>query len=269
MKLIASDLDETLLSTDRTVSEENREAIRRARAQGNKFVCATGRGYESIQGTLEEIGMKDAANEYTISFNGGAITENAGNRLIHFEGLPFEQAETIFQRGLKYDVCIHVYTLDTVWIYRIFDGERQYLAGRMAFREFDAENLDFLKEEPLVKVLYVHTNRDYLNRIEAELADITGDLDVSYSSNRYLEFNKKGVNKGNALKFLGDYLGIPHENQIAVGDNFNDLSMIEAAGLGVGVQNTVQSMKGKCDVILKSTNDEGAIAELIDRFVLS
>ncbi len=109
---------------------KNREYIQKARDKGVKFVCATGRGYSSIQTTLEEIGSKDMEGEYTISYNGGVITENKDNRLIHFEGLDFDTAEKLFFNGLKYDVCIHVYTLETVWIYNIFDGEIDYLNGR-------------------------------------------------------------------------------------------------------------------------------------------
>ncbi len=268
IKLIASDLDETLLSTDRTVSLKNREYIQKARDKGVKFVCATGRSYSSIQTTLEEIGSKDKEGEYTISYNGGVITENKDNRLIHFEGLDFDTAEKLFFNGLKYDVCIHVYTLETVWIYNIFEGEIDYLNGRMAFTTFDDKNLDFLKGQEIIKVLYVNTDRAYLNQIEQDMVHMTEDLDVSYSSNRYLEFNKKGVNKGAAMHILGNLLGIRKEEMAAVGDNYNDLSMIRAAGLGAGVANTVETMKPECDVVLETTNDEDAIADLIRQYVL-
>ena len=104
--------------------------------------------------------------------------------------------------------------------------------------------------------------------IEDDLKDITGDLDVSYSSNRYIEFNHQGVNKGQGLKKLADILGVDIKETIAVGDNFNDLSMIKVAGLGVGVQNTVEDMKKECDVITKATNNENAVAEVINKYIL-
>ena len=66
-----------------------------------------------------------------------------------------------------------------------------------------------------------------------QLKDITGDVDVSFSSNRYIEFNHKGVNKGAGLRFIAHMLGVKPEETIAIGDNFNDLPMIQAAGLGV------------------------------------
>ena len=104
--------------------------------------------------------------------------------------------------------------------------------------------------------------------IEDDLKDITGDLDVSYSSNRYIEFNHQGVNKGQGLKKLADILSVDIKETIAIGDNFNDLSMIKVAGLGVGVQNTVEDMKKECDVITKATNNENAVAEVINKYIL-
>ncbi|MBR0283976.1 MAG: HAD family phosphatase [Selenomonadaceae bacterium] len=267
-RLIACDLDETLLNSERKVSAGDVEAIRKFGELGGKFVLATGRGYASVAGTLEEIGLLGKEKEYVISFNGGAITENKGNRLIHFDGISFALAQQLFARGLQYDVCIHVYTKEVVHVYRLFDGERDYISGRMEIEEFFEDNLDFLKGQDIVKVLYVNTDPDYLRRIEEDLRDITGDVDVSYSSNRYIEFNHKGVTKGAGLLRLAELLGIPREETIAVGDNFNDLSMIRDAGLGVGVQNAVEGIRGDCDYITEATHDENAIAEVIEKFVL-
>ena len=87
--MIVSDLDETLLNSDRKVAARNVEAIKRARELGVKFVPATGRGYISIRGTLEEIGLRDMENEYVISFNGGGRTQKKKERLFFFLGVFF------------------------------------------------------------------------------------------------------------------------------------------------------------------------------------
>ena len=267
-KMVVSDLDETLLGTDRKVPFRNVEAIRRAREIGVKFVPATGRGYASIRGTLKELGLQELEDEYVISFNGGAVTENKGERLLHFEGISFEKAEELFFRSFSYDVCTHVYTRDKVYAYHLNQNEIDYLDGRMEVEEFFTENLDFLKGQEIVKVIYVNTDWSYLNRIAEDLKEMTQDLDVSYSSNRYMEFNQKGVNKGSGVLFLADLLGIKPEEIIAVGDNFNDLSMLQVAGLGVGVQNTVTELKPLCDYITNATCDEGAVGEVIEKYIL-
>lgn len=267
-KMIVSDLDETLLGLDGSISARNVEAIQKARKLGVRFVTATGRGYRSVRGTLDAIGLREMDQEYVISFNGGAVTENKGERLLRLEGIPFKKAEELFFRGLAHDVCIHVYTKDTVYVYGLNQDEKDHLNGRMEIQEFFTDHLDFLKGQEIVKVLYENTDCVYLNQIEDDLRPITQDIDVSYSSNRYIEFNRKGVNKGAGLLFLANLLGIRPEETIAVGDNYNDLSMIQAAGLGVGVQNTVPEMKPFCNVITNATCDEGAIAEIIEKYIL-
>ena len=267
-KIIACDLDETLLSDDRSISKENIEAIQKAKELGVKFVPATGRGYNTVDGTLKELGLYDLENEYVISYNGGAISENKGSKLLYFEGITFEKASELYKRGLNYDVCIHVYTKDMVYAYKFVQEEIDYLAGRMEVKEIFDDHIDFLKGQEIVKVLYMNTDYGYLKKIEDDLKDITGDLDVSYSSNRYIEFNHQGVNKGQGLKKLADILGVDIKDTIAIGDNFNDLSMIKVAGLGVGVQNTVEDMKKECDVITKATNNENAVAEVINKYIL-
>ncbi len=268
-KIIACDLDETLLNSERSVSRENRDAIRKARELGVKFVPATGRGYGSVKRTLEELGVYGAENEYVISFNGGVITENKGNRLMHFEGLPFGLAERLYKRGLEYGVCVHVYTKENVYAFNLTQDEKDYVAGRMEMTECFEKDLSFLNGEDIVKVLYVNTNFESLKQIENEVKPLTGNCEVSFSSNRYIEFNLKGVNKGKGLMRLAEILGVRPEETIAIGDNFNDLPMIRMAGLGVGVKNTAEGMKPMCDVITEATNDGHAVAEVIERYVLN
>lgn len=267
-KLIACDLDETLLTSDRKVSPENREAVLKADELGVKFVLATGRGYATVQETLKEVGLHDLENEYVISFNGGAVTHNKGNEVLHLQGISHEFASELYKRGQEYDVTMHVYTEEDVYVYNLVEEEREHLDGMMEVIEIFDEDLEFLKDEPIVKVLYMNTDRSYLNTIEEDLKEITQDADISYSSNRYIEFNHKGVNKGAGITFLADKLGIDIEDTIAIGDNFNDLPMLETAGLAVGVSNMVPELKERMDYITKANHNESAIAEVIEKFIL-
>lgn len=266
-RLIACDLDETLLGADRAVSAKNAEAVKKAMAAGVKFVPATGRGYRSVGNVLDTLGLADKENEYVISFNGGAITENKDSRLLHFEGLSFALAKDLYLRGIQYNVCVHVYTKDMVYAYRLWQEEIDYLAGRMGITETFEKTLDFLEGEDIVKMLYMNTDYAYLKQIEKDLEHLTSEIDISYSANRYIEFNKKGVTKGSGMMALANLLGIKREETIAIGDNFNDLSMIQAAGLGVCVQNAVEEMKPLCGYVTKAAYDESAVAEVIEKFV--
>lgn len=267
-KIITCDLDETLLSMDRSICRRNIEAIHAAAEKGVKFVCASGRGYMSFQNTLQEIGLYDLADQYSISFNGGAITENKGNRVLHLEGISWELADSLYRKGREYDVCQHIYTQDTVYLYNSNADEVDFLNNRQDFIEIYDEDLSFLKEQQIIKILYQHVGYDFLNPIEKEVAYLTGDCEVSYSSGRYLEFNKKGVSKGNGLRRLAQILGVDMKDTIAIGDNINDLSMIRAAGIGAGVSNVFEGMIDDCDYVAKASNDEGGVAEIIERYVL-
>ncbi len=268
-RIIACDLDETLLSrSDKRVSDLNREAIKKAGELGVKFVPASGRGYKSIEKTLRELDLYDKSGEYVISFNGGAITENHGEKLLYFQGIDFETARELYRRGMDYDVCVHVYTKEIVYVYNFVPWEREFLKGRMEVTEVFEKDLNFLRGQEIVKCLYMNTDHEYLSQIARELRDITGDMDVSYSSNRYLEFNQKGVNKGAGLVKLAEILGVDIKDTIAIGDNYNDLAMIQAAGLGVGVANTVGELKSRCDYVTRANCDESAVAEVLNRFVL-
>lgn len=263
-KLIATDLDETLLQSDKHVSIKDVETIKKL--EDVKFVLATGRGFLSIQNTLKEIGLFDKTNEYTISYNGAVICENKDNKIIHLQELGYKHAQRLFDVGLNYDVCIHVYTLDNCYTYRMFDNERQYLNNRIQTVEFDSKDISFLANEPILKVLYCSQDFDYLKQIKKEL-NLDNEYDVSLSANRYLEFNLKGVNKGNALIKLAEYLNIDVKDTIAVGDSLNDLTMIQKAGLGIGVKNATQEIINDCDVILDSTNNESPITEIYERYI--
>lgn len=269
-KLIACDLDETLLNDDHICPDVNVKWIQKARAEyGVKFVPATGRGYMQIQPELKSLGLYDLEKEYTLSFNGGALTENKNNRVLEFKGLSFEKTKEIFEFGLKQDVCIHVYTQDTLYVYRLSDSE----AKRIEHQKLDVtypkeENINFLKNIPISKILFQNTDVPYLMTLEPQMKHITdGACAVSYSSNRYMEFNALGVDKGQGLINLANKLGVDIKDTIAVGDNYNDMSMLKVAGLSVAAGNAVKDVKKACDYTTKANNNEGVVAELIRKFI--
>lgn len=268
IQLIACDLDETLLNDQHELSNKNIAAIRKARALGVKFVPATGRGFRTIKNTLQKLDLFQAPDEYVISFNGGVITENQDFQILHLDALSNKTAECLFQRGKNLDVCIHIFTEDTIYTHHYVPEEQQYLDGLCDVVEFDEPDLSFLKGKKIIKVIYMNLDTMYLKKLEEQMNDLTEAIDISYSSNRYMEFNHKHVNKGQGLRHLSKLLKIPKEATLAIGDNWNDLSMLQAAGIGVGVQNCVAEMKPHCDYITKATNNEDAIAEVIERFIL-
>ena len=265
-RIIACDLDETLLNSDHQVSDKDVESIARLTEMGVKFVLATGRGYNTTFELRKRLGLYDKEGEYTISFNGGFITENKGNRPLYKRGISFETASALYSEAVRRNQTVHVYTEDTVYIYNYIDAERKYVEGRMPIKEIFSDDIDFLKDEPIIKELYMDTDISRLEKIAAEITDITAGLAVSYSSNRYLEFNSPLADKGIGLRKLAEILNVDLSETMAVGDNINDLPMLKASGLAVGVHNSNNRITNELDILLESSNNHDPITEIFERF---
>ncbi|PRR82756.1 Cof-type HAD-IIB family hydrolase [Clostridium vincentii] len=269
-KLILSDLDETLL-VNHHVPIENVQAIKKAREKGIKFVPATGRAFNMIPQILDEIDAYDKEGEFSICFNGALIVENKDNRILNFNGISFEQTNKLFKLSKNYDVCVLIFTMDMCYIYNANSDEvERKTAQKAPFKVMEVDNIDFLKGDKIAKILYEKKDVVYLKSIENDLQKDIEKLKVcaSYSSNRYLEFNTLGIDKGFGLRWLANYLDIDTEDTIAIGDNYNDEKMIQAAGLGVCVTCAADDLKAQADYVTKHDYDQGAVKEVIEKYVL-
>lgn len=272
-KMLVSDLDETLLNDDGTVHADNLAAIKTAVAHGFKFVPNTGRSFNSVQALLKTLGLYDQAGQYVISYNGAAIVENKDNQVLLTLDMDRELAAQIFRAGLVNDqVDVHIYTVDTLFIYNISPTDKQYMAERgVPYELMASDDLAFLaNEQPVMKVIFEHPDQAVREQIrDAVLATVGADaVEATFSSSRYVEFNTKGVDKGSASLLLGEKLGIQRDEIIAAGDNNNDLKMLTAVGLGVSVANGIPAVQEAAAVVTERTNNEGAIAEILEKYVL-
>lgn len=272
-KMLVSDLDETLLNDDGTVHADNLAAIKTAVAHGFKFVPNTGRSFNSVQALLKTLGLYDQAGQYVISYNGAAIVENKDNQVLLTRGMDRELAAQIFRAGLVNDqVDVHIYTVDTLFIYNISPTDKQYMAERgVPYELMASDDLAFLaNEQPVMKVIFEHPDQAVREQTrDAVLAAVGADaVEATFSSSRYVEFNTKGVDKGSASLLLGEKLGIQRDEIIAAGDNNNDLKMLTAVGLGVSVANGIPAVQEAAAVVTERTNNEGAIAEILEKYVL-
>lgn len=269
-KLIACDLDETLLNTQKEICERNVAAIKKAEQKyGVRFVPATGRGYTCIDTVLHTLGVYDAKNEYTISNNGGVVTENKDYRELTFHELSYDIVAHLFQFGLDKDVCMQIFTAKDVFAFHLNEDEHRWLyACKPDFIACEKASMDFLKGTPITKILFQNTDTNYLRTLAQELRPYTeGKVTVSFSSHRYLEFNPIGIDKGVGLRELCEALHIDLADTIAIGDNYNDAGMLKVAGLSVAVANAVEDIKQLCDVVTTADHNEGAVAEVIERFI--
>lgn len=272
-RIVATDLDETLLDSTHHVPLRVREAVALARARGVRLVLATGRPFSSVEGTLGELGMLGAPDEHVLSFNGGVLTRVGDPTPLTTCRLPRERAEALYRFGVERGLSMHVNTLDPVYVYRYLPEERAYVGDRMRVVETSAPDLSpvYGDGHEVVKLLYMSLDMGLLRDARDELArlGLTDGLDVCFSANRYLECNAPGVNKGAGLMALARRLGVDASEVMAVGDSSNDVSMLRAAGLGVAVANASEEALAAADYVCRADNDAGGVAEALERFVLS
>lgn len=272
IQLILSDLDETLLNDDGTIHPENIAAIQAFTQNGGYFVPNTGRSYKSVYGTLAQLGL-NKTTQYVVSYNGGAIVAIAPDgqeEIVVEHGMSLTLAQKIFDLGQVNDVVdTHVYTRDNLYIYNISATDQRYMTERQVpYTEITTTDLSFMANEgPVMKVIFEHPDPAVQQAIADAVTAVVGDeMLVTFSSNRYVEFNPKGVDKGVTGLELADILGIARDDTAAIGDNLNDAAQIKAAGVGVAVANAKPEIKALADVVLTTTNNEAAVANFIQHY---
>ena len=269
-KLVATDMDETFLGFDHKVPQANIDAILRMRELGVLFVPASGRAYGSIMNSLRDLPPACLEDSYVISYNGGCINRVGEDKPILSNRMPFEVVERLFKHAVFLgDIGMHIYTqAGDIWGYNITQSELDYLAGHMELKILPGDSIEFLRDVPLSKCLYVYEDLDLLHELALTMDPaLTEGLSTTFSSGRYYEFNPTGVDKGSGLRALAELLGVDIADTIACGDSANDMAMLEAAGVGVVVSNASADALAIADYRATSSCDDGVFAEVLERFI--
>lgn len=266
-------MDETFLDSNHAIPEANIRALKRMKELGVLFVPSSGRWYSSIMHNFAAVDASLLEGGYVLSYNGGFINRVGDPCPLTTCGLSRDCAEQLYQKGLELGLSMHINVADGhVFVPDADDDERAYLtsiSGVTHISSADHPDLSFLDGRDIVKILFVNRNFDALQKLGGDLEPLAQRLgvEITFSSKRYLEFMPAGVNKGVGLMRLAEMLGIPMSEVIAVGDSANDLSMIQAAGLGVGVANVTDDVRPHCDGALETTGTDGAFEELVERYL--
>lgn len=266
IKLIASDIDETIIDHNRLVPERNKKAIKAAQEKGVIVMLATGRGPYEIFDIPDQAGVI-ADDRFVICCNGAVIMNLKTKEIVDVLTLDFSYAKKIFDYAYKNKLTFYLYTLDKKYGINLSD-ETIYTEDHINLIEGD--NIDFLEGEIILKTIIKNSNMNQLQALEVDIARITDyNLEISYSSNMYMEINAKGVNKAIALKKVADHHGIEMKNVMAIGDNYNDVAMLEEAGTAIAVRNARLQVKQSADYVTQADNTKGAVGEAIENFVLN
>lgn len=267
-KLIALDIDGTLLNSKKEVTKEVFDAIQMAKKKGVKVVLSTGRPLPGVQSLLKELKLNDEEN-YVVTFNGGLVQEISSQDVISNIEMSYEDFDIIYNElSKKHNVKIHINTPDSVVVpykdapkYSIHEANLNNIPVICMDESEINEDLTFCKvmliDEPEII-------DNIITKIPKEFHD---KYTIVRSAPFFLEFLNKKVNKGSGLQALCNKLNIDPCEVIAVGDEENDRHMIEFAGLGVAMGNARDSIKEISNYITDS-NDNNGVAKVISEFIL-
>ena len=276
IQIFFCDVDETLV-VNSVVPEMNKKAIERMRKEKNiKFVIATGRSLSLIEKISKDLNLYDKENEYSICGSGSLIYENKKNKLLYAKQLKEDLFYKFYEFGKKFDVYIMFIGLDYNYYYKPSEEEikrRKYVNSKYKILDDNFDLTKLLKgEDKILRICFGKENSfDYLSNMQKQIEennDYKDYINCFIGSNRYLEINPKGVDKGEAVKWLCQYLNIKKENTMAIGDSNNDISMIENVGFGCAVAGANDELKKISHYVCEKDYTEGAVKEVIEKFLL-
>lgn len=261
-KLILTDLDGTLLKDDNTLTNKNHSLIHKAVAGGCPVVVCSGRSNMSLD---EIIKRYDLPKTYTIGFNGGIIYNK--DQIIYEAFLTKELVCEIIDIAKDFNCEPLMYQMSKLWIEKETPNTRNY-AQRSYLTPVLVSSLKDNVTDNVSKIIFIGDNST-LKKMEQKLSEAMGNkVSIVFSSQTLLEFNPPGVNKGVALKRLATHLNIDISQTIAIGDSYNDLEMLEAAGLGVAMANSNTDIKSKANYITENDNNNSGVGEVIEKFIM-
>ncbi|MGL5635930.1 MAG: Cof-type HAD-IIB family hydrolase [Bacteroidales bacterium] len=265
-KILVLDLDGTLTNSKKEVSEENKKTLIEAQKNGVKIVLASGRPTYGIVPIAQELGIENYGG-YILSFNGGTIINWETKETVYESVLPNHVVPGLYNEAKDHGFTILSYKDDHIITENKDDkyvGVEAHL-NKMAVKEVPC----FLNAVPrsLPKCLIVG-NQEELAILEKKMQTKYGEeMSIYRSEPFFLELMPQNIDKAQSLQRLLDHLSLTKEEMIACGDGYNDLTMVEFAGLGVAMANAQDAVKNVSDYITLS-NDEDGIAHVVRKFIL-
>ena len=262
-KMLVLDMDDTLLTDDHIISNENKAMLFKAQELGVYVILASGRPTPAMIAYAKELQL---ANSYMISYNGAVITDLKEDKIIFEQTLTQEQIHDLYDYSLKSNTHIITYLDGKI----VSETDSEYIEIEKNITGLEHNKVLSFKEEVksgAIKCILLEEPA-YLKEVEKDLRATMPHLSVCMSKPFFLEVAQNGIDKGASIKFLAEKLNIHQSEIIAVGNAGNDLTMIQYAGLGVWVDNVDPELRDKGDVIVASNNNHG-VAEVVRRFILN
>lgn len=265
IKIVAIDIDGTLLTKDKKLTNQTIEIIKEASSKGVYIVIASGRPYQGIVPILQQLGLVNE-NNYTISFGGALVVNNLEGRPICDYSLNKSNALELTDLAAKMGLTSHVFADQNCYL----EKENKYSTIESTLNHIPLiyQSYDNLKDDAVVnKVMWVD-DPEKLKVAHSQLnADLFKKYSIVFSAPFFLEFLNPKAQKGLALKELTELLDLDYYNVMAIGDEENDKSMLKYAKIKVAMENANVNLKKVANYITSSNNEDG-VAKAIHKFVL-
>ncbi len=261
-RLLALDLDGTLIGEDLTISPRTLQAIAAARSQGVVVTLATGRTFREAQPYAAQLGLTAP-----LICHQGALIQT-GEHVLYHQTVPLALAGEVIDFALNHKLHVNAYVGDGLYVERMTREARIYAGYAPELEIQPVGNLrNFMQDKDATKLLLIG-GAELMDRWWPILRQRWGtSLQVVRSHRNLVEFTQAGVSKGNALAFVADYLRVPRQAVMVIGDNQNDLSMVQWAGWGVAMAQGHPDVQLAADHVAPPLSEDGA-AVAIERFIL-
>ena len=271
IKMVAIDIDGTLINDKREITPRTVAAIKKASQQGVKIVLCTGRPMTGVTAYLKQLGLNDRDDEYVVSFNGGLAQTTSGQVMVD-ESMAFDDYADWENYCLKESVHSQLETRDYIYTtnqdiskYTVYESD----LVDMPIRYRSLDEMARIRDQYVIAKAMMVDEKDVIDRALANLPEeLASRFSIVRSEDFYLEFMRKGVSKGQALDMLCKELGVAASEVMALGNAQNDNSMLEFAGHGVAMGNSIPETLAVADDVTADNNHDG-VAAAIDKYVFN
>lgn len=266
-KILVLDLDGTLTNSEKKVTPKTLDAIRRLQEQGHVIALASGRPTGGIRQVAETLHMEETGG-YVLAFNGARILDWKTQEVLFQQALEHKYLSPLLEAAFAHGLSLVTYQNEWVITQTEVNAYTELEAGINHLKIQQVEDFVGTVDFPIHKCLYTG-EPVRIKRCEDELLERYGkELSIFKSEDYFLEVMPQNIDKAASLERLIQVLNIRREDVVCCGDGYNDISMLQYAGVGVAMANAKDAVKAAADVVTGS-NDEDGLVPIIEKYFLN
>ena len=260
IKLVATDIDGTILIPEGDFTEGVKDCVKKLQENNIKVVLVTGRMHCAAKRIANVLGLKTPI----VSYQGGLVKN--GEECLYERYLSEEQVEKILSWASKINIHINLYNDDI-----LFSETDCYEVQRYSnnlHTEYPVKSFNEIKKDKINKLLAIdYSSPERINKYEKELHEKFPDLYIVKSTPYFLEFSNREASKRCAVEYLQNYYGLKKEEILTIGDQNNDIELLRAGGIKIAMGNATEELKAEADYITTSVFDDGFV-QAMEKFCL-